>query len=315
MSERDQMIEEEKTMTKKKQATRRQQRYKAKQKLMNLCELASAQAMNVSTVNVVAASPINNKRTCTEVEVESNDVLQSFSQLSIVQETLSSRREKTKRLRAIGHCSAKKKRRKRGNISSIPNYLNVPDRKFQQMFLQASEHVIRVDRIETLRQCLSIKTNVASIRRHACLLDKLLYSQLQQSLWAEYFHIGSTEDVWASEVQDKIKRHMIYNVQPHTRKEKDPLSFVIDYRKMIDDELQKIENQLNDHVQRSKSIFNNGSQENAIDFSALVKAFVRRGQHRLEAEMKSKRRLLEFDCEAHRLTKVFFDLQPTEQQV
>ena len=128
----------------------------------------------------------------------------------------------------------------------------------------------------------------------------------------EYCHIGSTEGVWASEVQDKIKREIIDCVQQQQKQltnKKDPLLFV------IDDELQKIENQLNDHLQRSKSIFNYGSQEHRVDFSAIIKAFVRRGQHRLEAEIKAKRRLLEFDCEAHRLTEAFFDLQPTEQQV
>ena len=111
-------------------------------------------------------------------------------------------------------------------------------------------------------------------------------------------------------MQEKIRYEQSYHV---TRV--DPLSFVIDYRQKIDEDLQAIENQLNEHAQRSRSIVDNGSQDSRIDMASILKALVRRGQHRLDAEMKSKRRLLEFDDEAHRLTKAFFDLDPTREQV
>jgi hypothetical protein len=72
------------------------------------------------------------------------------------------------------------------------------------------------------------------IRTQALLLDKLLYLQLQQSLWTHYFNVGTAgEDVggsggvWALEVQDNISRQSINNSTVMS-----PLSFVIYYRKL-----------------------------------------------------------------------------------
>ena len=88
--------------------------------------------------------------------------------------------------------------------ASLPDYLNVPNRIFKQMFISASEHVISADRHDMINRWLDISTNMQYIREHARLLDKLLYLQLQQSLWTDYFQIGSIENVWASEIQEKM---------------------------------------------------------------------------------------------------------------
>ncbi len=52
-----------------------------------------------------------------------------------------------------------------------------------------------------------------------------------------------------------------------------------------------------------------------MDLSTILKAFVRKGQHKLHAEFQCKRRLLDFDCQDSRLTKAFFDLKPTKKPV
>ena len=112
--------------------------------------------------------------------------------------------------------------------SSLPGYLNVPNRIFKQMFISASEHVIFADRHDVINRWLDISTNMQYIREHARLLDKLLYLQLQQSLWTDYFRIGTTENVWASEIQEKMAaaaaRHRMNNSMTVMNS---PLSFVL----------------------------------------------------------------------------------------
>jgi hypothetical protein len=83
----------------------------------------------------------------------------------------------------------------------------------------------------------------------------------------------------------------------------------------IEQQLQKIDNELNKHLHRFKRIIGQRLQVRCVDVSIILKAFVRRGQHKLNVEFECKKRLLYFDLEDHRLTKAFFDLKPTSQQV
>jgi len=95
-----------------------------------------------------------------------------------------------------------------------------------------------------------------------------------------------------------------------------PLSFVTQYRKNIDEQIQNTENELNKHLNSFKCVIGHkSSQVQIFDLSTMLKAFVRKGQHKLNAEFQCKKRLLQFDCQDHQLTKAFFDLKPTKQQV
>jgi hypothetical protein len=58
-----------------------------------------------------------------------------------------------------------------------------------------------------------------------------------------------------------------------------PLSFVIHYRRYIDAQLQKTENEFNEHINRFRHLAGSRSQVQTIDFSVILKAFVRQGQH------------------------------------
>jgi hypothetical protein len=262
-----------------------------------------------------------------------DQVIQSFSQLSIVPEevphyprqkklqTSKSRREKQQQ-----------QQHQKGQVSSVPplppppDYLNVPNRTFKSMFLAASQHIVSTsDQSKIIRCWLNNSTNMQHIRAQALLLDKLLYLQLQQGLWTEYFNVGTTAEedgggggVWASEVQEKLLNHrQLINDSIVIS----PLSFVIYYRKYIDEQLQNTEKQLTEHTNSFKSnhlLQQSKSQVQTIDLSAvaaILKALVRRGQHKLNAEFQCKKRLLHFDYEDHRLTKAFFDLKPTKKQV
>ena len=219
--------------------TRRQQRYRAKQKLMELCELASAQAQERDT---------ESKGKPRQSKTETNPA-------------------------SVG----------------LPDYLNVPNRVFRRMFIAAaSEHVP-----SDIGQWLNVSTNLQQTREQARLLDRLLYLRQQQSLWTDYFRVGSTEGVWASEVQDKM-----------TGQSKSALLFVTDYRHGIVEQLERTQRDLDEHQCRTNAGVSN-----------MLQAFIRKGQHRLTAEFQCKKRLLAFDCQDHRLTKAFFELAPTKQQV
>ena len=253
----------------------------------------------------------------------SNDILQSFTQLSIVEAF-----DKLKRLKTSQHRSIKQRIRKtkskelqqNDQKSYLPNYLNVPHRIFKKMFIDASENIIPMNQYSTINIWLDISKNMQYVREYARLLDKLLYLQLQQSLWADYFQIGITENVWASEIQEKVNRQVnndSTSINSTSNSSNTVLSFVIHYRMNIDEELEKTENQLNEHLDCLKRVIDStkSSQVQNINLSAILKAFVRKGQHKLNAELQCKRRLLEFDCQDHQLTKAFFNLKPTKQQV
>jgi hypothetical protein len=95
-----------------------------------------------------------------------------------------------------------------------------------------------------------------------------------------------------------------------------PLSFAIYYRRYIDEKLRKTENELNEHMNGFRKLLHSNSQVQNIDFSAILTDFVRRESHKSNAEFQSKKRLLHFDYQDHhRLTRAFFDLKPTKQQV
>jgi hypothetical protein len=155
--------------------------------------------------------------------------------------------------------------------ASLPDYLNVPNRTFKQMFISASEHVICADRHDMINRWLDISTNMQYIREHARLLDKLLYLQLQQSLWTDYFQIGSVENVWASEIQEKMAaaagRQRMNNSIAGLNS---PLFFVTNYRNNIDVQLQKTENDLNQHLNRFRSVMGQKSQVQSMDLSTIL---------------------------------------------
>lgn len=214
----------------------------------------------------------------------------------------------------------KQKKRKKKHSTALPDYLNVPNRIFINMFLAAAESIIsHGDQSKIIRNWLENTANMQYLRAHACLLDKLLYLQLQKSLWTTYLNAGTAtaaaaaegDGIWASEVQEKISRFYSSNSTDMC-----PLSFVTDYCNQIDEQIQKTEAELSQHVNnlRNPTVHSN-SQVQSIDFSAILKAFVRRGQHKLNAEFQCKKRLLQFDQQDHRLTKAFYDLKPTTEQV
>ena len=169
--------------------------------------------------------------------------------------------------------------------SPLPDYLNVPNRILKQMFISPSQHVLSSKQHEAARRWQNISTNMQYTREQARLLDRLLFLQLQQSLWIDYLRVGTTDNVWASEVQEKMRRQ----VQTNGAEMISRLSFVTDYQQHIDEELQRTENELNEHSYHFQGF--------DIDFSGVLKSFVRRGQQRLNAEFQSKRQLLVFDCQ------------------
>ena len=262
------VVEETKQGTRRR-GTRRQQRYRAKQKLHDLCALASAQAMgnlNIEDTKEHPAEELNRK--------------------------------------VNGRLNKRKKTRKDHVSSSpLPDYLNVPDRIFKQIFIAASQRVLTSEQHEAVRRRLNISANMQHTREQARLLDRLLFLQLQQSLWIDYLRVGETDDVWASEVQQKMRQQ----VQMNGIVVASPLSFVTNYRQHIDEQLQRTENELNEHSNRFQQL--------GVDFSSVLKAFDRRGQHRLNAEFQSKKQLLVFDCQDRRVVKAFVDLKPTKEQV
>ena len=222
------------------------------------------------------------------------------------------RKLRTSKSRSVGNGNPTKRGEKHMPTVLLPNYLNVPNRIFKQMLISASENVLSTVKHEAVRRWLNISTNMEYTREQARLLDRLLFLQLQQSLWADYLHVGSTNNVWASEVLAKISR----KAQKDCSVMGGPLPFVIRFRKQIDDQLLSTENELNEHFNRFQQVRRSRSEVQLIaDLSRILKALIRKGQYRLTAEFQCKKQLLVFDCQDHRLTKAFFDLKPTKQHV
>ncbi len=296
-----------------------------------------AEAEAEAEAAVATAEEAGELMTTTTTLTASDQVIQSFSQLSIVPAAAAASvvsYPKQKKLRVskyrLGKQQQQQQQQKKRDAAalSLPDYLNVPNRIFKHMIVAASEHLLTTDQNKIIRCWLNNNINMQYIRTYARLLDKLLYLQLKEALWTDYFNIGtavedddsSSGGVWASEVQEKISRQAVMNdsILNNNNNNDDPLSFVINYRRYIDEQLQKTENELNEHLNRFKHRIDGDSSKSqlqTIDFSAILKAFVRKGQHRLNAEFQSKKRLLHFDCLDHQLTKAFFDLKPTKQQV
>ncbi|CAF1426326.1 unnamed protein product [Adineta steineri] len=315
--------------------TRRQQRYRAKQKLWQLCEIASAQAAHAMEIEENLENRLNmtlsldnqdhvemreevNKQerelvVVTPITEIPHQVIASFSQLSIIPQVTNAvkQQRRTSKYDRSSKQRSRPKRKKKSSSSSLPDYLNVPHRIFKKMFISASENLYDPLSYDMINQWLDNNSNMRHIRKYAHLLDKSLYLQLQQSLWTEYFNIGSLPDgIWASEIQDKIN-HQMTNKSVTI----DPLSFVTQYRAHIEEQLHATENELNKHRNLVKYVIGQKSQVQPIDLSVMLKAFIQRGQHKLNAEFECKKRLLHFDYQGHLLTKAFFDLKPTKKQI
>ena len=258
-----------------------------------------------------------------------DDVLNSLTQLSINQAS-----PKEKKFRKLKHQSSNKQRIRKAKSKAIlqsdqksylPDYLNVPNRTFKKMFMDASEYVIPMNQHSRIHKWLEISKNMQYIREYARLLDKLLYLQLKQSLWTDYYNVGTSvseanQGVWASEVQEKMTREQqqLKHASSNCSLSIDPLSFVTHYRMNIDKQLENIENELNEHLNCFQKMMHGKeerSQVQAMHLSVIMKAFVRKGHHKLNAEFERKKRLLHFDYQDHQLTKAFFDLKPTKKQV
>jgi hypothetical protein len=78
---------------------------------------------------------------------------------------------------------------------------------------------------------------------------------------------GGSNGVWALEVQEKISRQFINDSTVMI-----PLSFVIYYRKYIDEQLQKAENELNQHTNSFEHLLHSRSLIQTIDISAILRA-------------------------------------------
>ncbi|UJR18387.1 hypothetical protein I4U23_005291 [Adineta vaga] len=176
--------------------TRRQQRYRAKAKLLQLCELASAQAPELMAVQEVVAIVEE------EEEKQMNNGLQMNFSL-VYEQNNEMERQTRRRRRAAKRRSSKKHHLVREQQSDVylPDYLNIPDRIFKKMFISASKSLHASVPYNMIYRWLDNSSNMRHIREHALLLDKLLFLQLQQAIWTEYFNIGSLSDgVRASEI-------------------------------------------------------------------------------------------------------------------
>ncbi|CAF1501889.1 unnamed protein product [Adineta ricciae] len=153
---------------------------------------------------------------------------------------------------------------------------------------------------------LSLNVHSANV-----VVKKQRRTELQQSLWTEYFHVGSQPDgVWACEVEEKISRQREQGVI-HI----DPMAFVVLHRVHIEEQWNTIQNDLNAHLSHVHYVIGQQSQGQSIDLAVVLKAFIRRGQHKLNADFECKKRLLRFEYQDHLLTKAFFDLKPTKKEI
>ncbi|CAF1253689.1 unnamed protein product [Rotaria sp. Silwood1] len=137
------------------------------------------------------------------------------------------------------------------------------------------------------------------------------YLTLQQQLWQDYLDIGMNDGVWAPRVsKSKAKEHN--TCVSYGRSEK----FVEQRQKTIQHQLNRTDRQLQQHLAQLPEW--TGKVQPSIDSTFLsnaIKAMIKNGLYRLNAQFKHKQAMLKFDADDHHLIAAVYDLKPTEEQI
>ena len=183
---------------------------------------------------------------------------------------------------------------------SKPKYLRVPDQVFKQMLSKSL-----TGEADNFLQLLDTPEKTQFVPTYAHYLNNLFYWNLEQNYWEHYYNVCSAESIWSSPLEKDIAKGNSlarFKFKTKSRLEK--------HRRLIVTKLRETENKLHQHLQKPiNSLFDMDR------LSIVVPAFVRQGQHKLNAAFEHKKLILEFDVNDYRLVQTFYGMNPTLSQV
>ena len=184
-----------------------------------------------------------------------------------------------------------------------PHYLTVSDEIFKQLLSDAIEGG------DQLVQCLDTDEKLQVVRQMTEITNNLHYFDLQQHLWQAYYNIGVNENLWESSAPDSAtsKKYSTYYFPKHLVEKRQQT--VIWQKQRTINELQEYLVYLQQHTPLWQPL---------IDLDLLSRAVnecVIKGQRRLKQEFLYRIDITQLDLNERRSRKIFYDLQPNQEQV
>ena len=272
-----------------------------------------------------------NKRKRQDVNQNGTHVNRSLSQLSISQETNPKKKKMPSSSDTIIETTAVIDHPPVNVLPSEPTKDNEPEmdienqnklcittnsiKKFQPHYLTVSNEIFKQllsDAIEggdQLVQCLDTDEKLQVVRQMTEVTNNLHYFDLQQHLWQAYYNIGVKENLWESSAPDSTtsQKYPTYFFPKHLVEKRQQT--VIWQKQRTINELQEYLVYLQQHTPLWQPL---------IDLDLLSRAVnecVIKGQRRLKQEFLYRIDLTQLDLNERRSRKIFYDLQPNQEQV
>ena len=224
-------------------------------------------------------------------------MMTSLSQISIAQ-SLPKRARAAVVATTMGNFSVQSKAPNK--TKAKPHYLNVPDHLFRKMLFSALKDETMIEKMD---QLLNTPEKLQYVRDYTRLVNDFFYMKLKEDYWKNYNQLIETGSINMS--PQFIKENHLHRVQFVTREN------VQKRQQTIIEELKRTEERLDAHKRLAMS----DSISDANLLATVVDAFVRQGQRDLSADFERRKLLLQFDMNDCRLVRVFYDLQPSLEQV
>jgi hypothetical protein len=178
-------------------------------------------------------------------------------------------------------------------IKTEPDYLKVPDYTFKKMLSTALEGG------ETVVQSLDTPDKLHYARVYAQLVNDICFLKLKQDYYEQYYQVVCNERVRSSALaKEVIKKNHLHRIEFITQ-----------------DNMERRRQKIIESIKRAEEALEQHQQSTMLHLSAVILAFVRKGQHKLSAEFKRKILLLQYDVNDVQLVQAFYELKPTDTQV
>jgi len=185
-------------------------------------------------------------------------------------------------------------------------YLKVSDKIFKQMLSQAVEDG------EQLIRSLDTHDKLQLVRQITELTHKTCYFGLQRDLWQDYYNLGLKHgNIWAPRLPKSLAKQLhtcvTYGFPKH----------IIEKRQQtIHHQIERTISELSQHLNQLHTLTQ--QWQPPINFNLLSTAIdqcVNSGQGRLRQEFDYRRKILEHNVHDRQLITMFYNLQPSEEQV
>ena len=184
-----------------------------------------------------------------------------------------------------------------------PHYLTVSNEIFKQLLSDAIEGG------DQLVQCLDTDEKLQVVRQMTEVTNNLHYFDLQQHLWQAYYNIGVKENLWESSAPDSTtsQKYPTYFFPKHLVEKRQQT--VIWQKQRTVNELQQCLIYLQQHVPQWQPLIDLDLLSHAVNECVI------KGQRRLKQEFLYRIDITQLDLNERRSRKIFYDLQPNQEQV